>query len=167
MLRGFVYGLCIAVLTSACGGGGEDSSAAPTGQINLSTTFNVDINNLPTDGDLHVYAAIDGGTQQDMQIVNTAASASITNLSIGSHTVKVEVVFTYNNGMSIVLLSASSNVNVVNGANLLDIKSSTYANNYNDDNDGVNNLDEINAGTSPYDSTCVIGVSVINSCTLG
>lgn len=167
MLRGLAYGLCIAVLVSSCGGGGGGSSATPTGQIDLSTTFNVNVNNLPTDGDLHVYAAVDGGAQQDMQIVNTTASSSISSLSVGTHTVNVEIVFIYNNGTSITLSSASSTIDVVDGANSLDISSISYVTNYDDDNDGVSNLDEMNAGTSPSDPTCVLGVSVIGSCTLG
>ncbi len=48
MLRGLAYGLCIAFLVSSSGGGGS-APAVPTGQIDLSTTFTVDVNNLPTD----------------------------------------------------------------------------------------------------------------------
>ncbi len=166
MLRGLAYGLCVAFLVSSCGGGGG-SPAAPTGQIDLSTTFTVDVNNLPADGVLHVYAAIDGGAQQDMQITATTASTSISSLSIGTHSIDIEVVFAYNNGTNIILSSASSSIDVVEGANPLDISSTTYVTTYDEDNDGITNLDEINAGTSPLDTTCVLGVSIIGNCTLG
>lgn len=173
MIYRFFLGLCIAIFISACGGGSssssDDSDSTPTasGQIDLSTTFDVDVNNLPIDGDLHVYAAVDGGTQQDMQIVNTTASTSISGLSVGTHTIDIEIVFIYNNGTSITLSSASSTLNVVDGANPLDISSISYVTSYDDDNDGVSNLDEMNAGASPTDPECVLDVSVIGSCTLG
>jgi hypothetical protein len=156
----------MALLVSSCSGGGS-SSATPIGQIDLSTTFNVDVNNLPVDGVLHVYVSVDSGAQQDMQVVNTTASASISSLSIGAHSVDIEVVFVYNNGTSVTLSSTSSSIDVVEGSNPLDISSTTYVTTYDDDDDGVTNLDEMNAGTSPSDPTCVLGVSVLGSCTLG
>jgi len=168
MLRRFIYGFCMAILVSSCGGGGSgNSSANSANQIELSTTVNVDVNNLPQDGMLHVYVSVDGGAQQDMQITNNDATALISNLPTGSHTIDIEVVFVYDNSATLVLSSATSSVNVAEGSSLLDIANTSYISTYDDDNDGVSNLDEINAGSPPFDSSCVLEVSVVGDCTLG
>lgn len=70
-------------------------------------------------------------------------------------------------GSVIVAASSAISIEVIGGQTTeADFSTTTYT--YLDnDNDGVNNLDELYAGTNPGDSACVLDESVLDGCTLG
>jgi len=123
-----------------------------------------------------VVEVIDGGntipcTNLSVDTVNDTFTCNIT-LSSGPHTltlVHLVIDSTYTYGPDPVRVATTSGivVDVVPGQTTpADFSSATLT--YNDDDgDGINNLDELTAGTDPADAVCILGTSLIGSCVLG
>lgn len=90
------------------------------------------------------------------------------SLPAGTHT--LELVYSINDvthGKVQVATTTGIQVDVKAGETTTsDFSTATLSYN-DDDNDGINNLQELDAGTNPAGSECIIGSSLIGSCTLG
>lgn len=164
--------LCAVLLsiTSACSNDGSSSVTVQqqnTGTINMPVGINAA--NLPADGSLHAYIRVDDQARQELTVDlgGNTISGSISGISNGIHTFVIEVVFTYDSGTEVMLATASKQLDVSTGDNNLTIVSSDYVTNFDSDNDGLTNLEEINNGTPPVDPACVLGTSMLGSCSLG
>lgn len=90
------------------------------------------------------------------------------SLPAGTHT--LELVYSINDvthGKVQVATTTGIQVDVKAGETTTsDFSTATLSYN-DDDNDGINNLQELDAGTNPAGSKCIIGESLIGRCTLG
>jgi len=90
------------------------------------------------------------------------------SLPAGAHT--LELVYSINDathGKVQVATSTGIQVDVKAGETTTSDFSATTLSYNDDDNDGINNLQELDAGTNPAGSECIIGSSLIGFCTLG
>ncbi|MCW9013779.1 MAG: hypothetical protein OQL06_08355 [Gammaproteobacteria bacterium] len=123
---------------------------------------------LTTPGTLRAWITVDAGARTEMTIDSVAgtASATITGLTRASHTVLIEYEFTDNTGnITVTLATASNTIDLSSGDGSLAFSGTDFDTSYDDDNDGVSNMDEIANGTDPW--SCLIGTSLIGNCTLG
>ena len=100
-------------------------------------------------------------------INNNTATGAIPGLSRDVHTVKIEFEYTDSSNNTVTVATASTSVDLSSGDGSVSFTDTDYdLASYDDDNDGLSNAEELAAGTSPIDSGCVIGVSLIGNCTL-
>ena len=100
--------------------------------------------------------------------VNGTYSCNIT-LSAGPHNISlVFSVIDATYGTVQVAIASGIDVEVVPGQTATaDFSTATINYDFDDDGDGINNLAELDAGTNPDNSDCILDASVIGSCTLG
>lgn len=165
------------VLLLVAGCSSSDSSGGVTARnddqgdgIELPVAINAGA--LPSNGSLNAYISVDGGPRQALAVdlATQTVSGSLNGISTGSHQFLIEVVFAYDNGTEVMLGRASVTMDVGSGDNSLTVNSGDYNTTFDDDNDGVSNLAELNAGTdptNPADTDCVIGTSAIGNCVIG
>ena len=140
----------------------------PSSTLSIQATLVLDLST--TDGNLLVWITIDGGTRIPMSI-DSAAGTSSTSITLSRtiHTVLIEFEFT--DGVNtITLATVTSTVDLSSGDASLSFTDADYITDYDDDNDGISNLDEIISGTDPLVadiSDCILDTSFIGDCTLG
>jgi len=166
----FMFAIAMLSTLSACGGSDNESvdsakatSELPSGLQKLT---------LSGGGTLNAYVIIDDDTENriTMTIDGTgagSASASIPNLSRSVHTVTISYEYTDGTG-TIVLATATSSVDLSSGSASLGFAAGDYdLDSHDEDGDGISNAAELAAGSDPRDGDCVVGSSVIGSCTIG
>lgn len=146
----------------------SDNSNGPPTTTTSVTQLPASVLTLPPGGSLQAYISVDGGTRQamDIDLVAHTATATIPNLSRGTHTISIEYEFTDSSNNTYTVATVEQTVDLSAGDASIEIAANAYNTNYDDDNDGLTNAQELAAGTSPVDSACVFGVSLIGSCTL-
>ena len=76
--------------------------------------------------------------------------ATCAEIDLGEHSFRIEFEFeSMKYGKTFVLATAQKSLNVVPGSNTLQFLNSEYKKDYDDDNDNLTNLDELNSGTDP------------------
>jgi hypothetical protein len=96
---------------------------------------------------------------------NTSASISLPNLTVGTHTFKIE--FEYDAAgllKPLLLVDATKAMDLVEGNNDLVFAESDYTK-HDTDGDGIDNVQELVDLSNPF--SCVLGVSIIGDCQLG
>jgi len=160
----FIFFTFIVLFINACSQGNSTVNVAQQeGKgINLPTALVA----LPPGGTLTAYIRIDNSDRQQMTINGDTATVSLIGITEGSHVFTLEFEYTYIDPVTsmphppIILASASQTMVVGPGSNILDFPASSYnIDGYDDDGDGVSNLDEINSGTNPYSSIYVSAIS--------
>lgn len=172
----YVIRLIILLMLStlyACGGGGSGDNDPPNiSKATLDVTSELQTFALGGSGTLSAFVIVDGDTANRVEMIidsNTASSATATipSLSKALHTVVISYEYTDSTG-TIVLATTSNTVDLSSGSATMDFATTDYdLASYDDDNDGVSNAAELAAGTNPRDGSCVIGISIIGSCTIG
>ena len=119
-------------------------------------------------GTLRAYVVIDGNleTRIELGIVENTASGEVPNLSRDIHSVLIQFEYTDSSGNTVTVATASNTVDLSSGDASISFAETDYNIDYDDDEDGLTNAEELAAGTSPIDSGCILGVSLIGSCTL-
>jgi len=120
---------------------------------------NVSVTQIPTavqklilpNGTLTAWVTVDGGSRTQMTIDSTAgtASATISGLTLATHTVLIEYEFTDTYG-TILVASASKPVDLSSGSGSLNFSDADYNTSYDSDGDGITNVVELGAGTNPF-----------------
>ncbi len=155
-----VFFTFIVVVTSACTQG---SSTVTTQQSDGGgIAVPAALRSLPADSTLTAYIRVDDGERQQMTITDSNASIQLTGISQGSHTFTVEFEYIANSapGNPIILARASKTIDVGPGDNPLDILESDYeTDSFDEDGDGVSNLDEISNGSNPFASITISAIS--------
>lgn len=124
-------------------------------------------------GDLTATIAVNGGTPQNMTVSATDATATLSNIPIGS--TGFTIVFTYNLDPfgPLVVASATQTLDVTAGSNTLTFANADYDTaSFDEDGDGLSNIVELDESstTNPIVAdagVCVLGTSLIGSCVLG
>ena len=120
------------------------------------------LHGLSADNALTAYIRVDGGERQQMTITDGNAFIRLTGISPGSHlfTVEFEYISSSAPGNPIILARASKTIDVKPGDNPLNILEADYeTDSFDEDGDGVSNLDEILNGSSPFASITVSAIS--------
>ncbi|MCF6261127.1 MAG: hypothetical protein L3J98_13365 [Gammaproteobacteria bacterium] len=159
-IKAFVFFTGIAIVISACTQGGSTvTTQQPDGG---GIVVPKALHGLSTDNALTAYIRVDESERQQMTISDGNAFISLTGISQGSHifTVEFEYLSSRAPGNPIILARASKTIDVKPGDNPLDILESDYeTDSFDEDGDGVSNLDEILNGSSPFASIVVSAIS--------
>lgn len=168
--------LAFAVLLSVSGCGvlddDEQSHVTLIGNSNSNNGIHVPgAIRIATDADpaqLSGTVTVDGGQPHPLTISSDGISATIeiSNLLPGEHEFVIAFFYDIGEGVQVTLAQAVKNVSLEPGSNALNFIDSDYRFDFDNDQDQVNNLEEIVAGTDPNDDVCVVGVSKIGACTL-
>jgi len=155
-----VFFAFVVVVTSACTQGSSTVTAQqPDGG---GIVVPAALRSLPADSTLTAYIRVDDGERQPMTIADDNASIQLTGISQGSHTFTVEFEYISSSSPStpIILARASKTIDVGPGDNPLDILESDYeTDSFDEDGDGISNLDEISNGSNPFASIIVSAIS--------
>lgn len=163
--------IALALLLNACS---SDNNQAATNTGNSTKTVAQvpwEALTVPVLSNLRAYVIIDGNTgsriAMTINTTNNTATASIPGLSLASHT--VQIVYEYIDGTTTYIVAQSSvePVDLTGGSTTFNIPSTAYVTaSFDTDTDGLSNAYELAAGTNPGDSSCVVGFSLVGSCTL-
>ncbi len=159
-IKAFVFFTGIAIVISACTQG---SSTVTTQQPDGGgIVVPKALHGLSADNALTAYIRVDEGERQQMVIDDGNAFISLTGISQGSHTftVKFEYISSSAPGNPIILASASKMIDVKPGDNPLSFLEADYeTDSFDEDGDGVSNLDEILNGSNPFASITISAIS--------
>jgi hypothetical protein len=144
--------ICLGVLTlSGCDSNSpaESDSDPSTSEFNLPRA--IVQSRLSDTGTIAVYMQVDDGPRQTMSMGSSSVSIQLSGLSIGSHifTLIMEYVLDADSQNPVTLVKSSKSVNVSSGSNSLSYSDSDFVfSKYDDDRDGISNLDEMLSGGS-------------------
>ncbi len=159
-IKALVFFTGIAIVISACTQG---SSTVTTQQPDGGgIVVPKALHGLSADNALTAYIRVDEGERQQMTIDGGNASIRLTGISQGSHTFTVEFEYLSSSvpGNPIILARASKTIDVKPGDNPLSILEADYeTDSFDEDGDGVSNLDEILNGSSPFASIAISAIS--------
>jgi len=116
---------------------------------------------------LLAYITVDSQPRQEMTINHQRTQASITlsSLSVGQHTFKIEFYFQKPGYLrQLLLIDGQITRDLVAGQNDLTFSESDYNPPYDSDGDGKSNIDEAVAGTNPF--SCLVGIAHVGDCQL-
>jgi hypothetical protein len=115
-------------------------------------------------GQLRAYISIDGGARIELGINNNTATGEIPGLSRAVHNVLIEFEFTDSSNNTFTVATASRDVDLSSGDASISFSDTDYdLDSYDDDGDGISNAAELAALAN---TECVLGSSLIGSCTL-
>ncbi len=140
--------ILLALLVSGCGSNSSSDTAPVTG---FQLPDEVVQLRLQDNGAVHAYVQVDGGQRSEMTISGSSATLSLT-LTEGSHSVKVilEYVLTSDPSNPVTLADSTKPVTVTASSstplNYTDSDFDFTA--YDDDEDGISNLSEMQSGTT-------------------
>jgi len=169
----YIGSLFLSLLLTACGDANEGKTSNNVSAFKIPAV--VQAISPPSGSSLQAFISVDGGARQAMVIDNTAGTANITidGLSLASHSFVIDFELVFDNDPSnpITLARATLNQNISAGDNTLSVVDGDFDTNFDDDNDGITNVVEVDSSagggsTNPNNSDCVIGSSLIGSCTL-
>jgi len=174
-MKSFIYTstLLLSLLLSACSDSTDNKTTNNVSAFKIPAA--VQAITPPSGSSLQAFITVDGGSRQAMTIDNSAGTANIiiNGLSIANHSfiIDFELVFDSTPNKPISLARATLNQNINAGNNTLKVIDSDFDTSFDDDNDGITNVVEVDAtagggSTNPNNSDCVIGSSLIGSCTL-
>jgi hypothetical protein len=162
----------VAILNlAACDSQNETStvSSSQTNNVLLQIPDSL-LANKVNRSNLSATITVDGGTPQTLSIddADNSASASLGNISTGSHTFVIQFTYDYG-GTPLTVAEATKTITVAEGSNSLSFLASDYDTSFDQDTDGLTNLQELDAvsTTSPTVSLCKLGTAVLGSCELG
>ena len=168
-----IFSACFVLALSACSS--DDDTVATADTVTEIPQFiqKLALNTTDPNASLLAWITIDGdgGTRTQMTIDSVAGTSSTSiTLSRTIHTVLVEFEFT--DGVdTITLATATKEIDLSAGDASLTYADTDYETaSYDDDNDGISNLNEIIIGSDPLvpdASDCILDTSVIGGCTLG
>jgi len=159
-IKSLVFFALIVVVTSACTQGDSTVTSQPQGGGGIAVP--AALLTLPAGSTLTAYIQVDGGDRQQMTISGSNASISLTGISQGDHTFTVEFEYTANTAPDnpIILARASETMEVGSGTNVLEILEADYDTaSFDEDGDGVSNLDEVSNGSNPFAGITVSAIS--------
>jgi len=151
-IKSLVFFAFIVVVTSACTQGDSTVTSQPQGGGGIAVP--AALLTLPAGSTLTAYIQVDGGDRQQMTISGSNASISLTGISQGDHTFTVEFEYISSSapGNPIILARAIETMEVGSGTNVLEILEEDYdTDSFDEDGDGVSNLDEVSNGSNPFD----------------
>jgi len=154
---------------SACS---ENSSSGQPTTMTSVTELPSAVLTLPSGGTLRAYISIDGidgnvVDRAELSISTNTATGTIPNLPRAVYTVLIEFEYTDTANNTFTVATASQDVDLTSGDASISFAEADYElDSYDDDGDGLSNAEELRADTDPGDSGCVLGVSLIGSCTL-
>lgn len=126
--------------------------------------------NLPTSGTLRGFITVDDVTVFEMDISANGEQASVTfNTSPGLHKFIIEFRFDSTEySATYILARAEKMFDIQNGDNNIDFADTPYDTLlFDNNNNNISNIAELEAGNNPGDTTCVLGSSLLGSCVLG
>jgi len=146
-----IFCFLFALFLTACG---SDSSTENSASADLNLPGEIAKLKLSDTGSIRAYVTVDGGTQTEMTVSGSTASIQLSGLSEGSHqfTIKFEYVLNSDPGNPIILAEVTKpgTVSSTNNNTLSFVESDFIYADYDDDNDGISNLDEMQSGgTAP------------------
>jgi len=159
-IKSLVFFAFIVVVTSACTQGDSTVTSQPQGGGGIAVP--AALLTLPAGSTLTAYIQINGGDRQQMTISGNNASISLTGISQGDHTFTVEFEYTANTAPDnpIILARASETMEVGSGTNVLEILEEDYDTaSFDEDGDGVSNLEEVSNGSNPFAGITVSAIS--------
>ena len=149
---------------SACS---ENSSSGQPTTMTSVTELPSAVLTLPAGGELAAYIRVDGGAQTRLDISNNTATGSIPGLTRAVHNILIEFEFTDSSGNTFTVATASRDVDLSSGDASISFVDTDYdLASFDDDGDGISNAQELADGTDLNSSGCVLGSSLIGSCTL-
>jgi len=174
-MKNLIYAgtLFLSLLLSACSDSADNKATEHVSAFKIPAV--VQAITPPAGSSLQAFISVDGSSRQAMTIDNTAGTANITidGLSLASHTfvIDFELVFDSDPSNPVSLARATLTQSINAGNNTLTVVDSDFDTSFDDDNDGITNVVEVDTSTgggstNPSNSDCVIGSSLIGSCTL-
>ncbi|VAW71016.1 Alkaline phosphatase [hydrothermal vent metagenome] len=142
----FVILIGLLAVFSACSENSVSSDATVT-----KLPLNIEKLAVPSGSEIRAWITIDNNTRTQMLIDTLTGTATVTipALTTGQHTVLIEYEFS-NAGQTLLIASASRSVNLSAGSTTIDIFSSEYGTNFDEDQDGATNISELADGTNPF-----------------
>jgi|GEM_PF-4664462 len=166
-LTKLISAIAMLAALNACSSG-DNSTAGTTKAVTQMPQAALTV---PVSSNLSAVVIVDGNSAAPIAMtLDTGAgtaSVDITGLSKASHS--IQIVYRYNDGDTTYSLAQSSvhNVDLSGGSSTLNVPASDYdIASFDDDSDGLSNALELSLGTNPGDSGCVLGISLVGSCTL-
>ena len=159
--------LLLATLTlTACNNQNDSTSDSDNVSINIPyVVSNLDL----AAGTLTATIAVNGGTPQNLTVSATDATATLSNLSLGS--TNFTIVFRYELGSygPLGVATATKNQNVTAGSNTLTFANAEYDTDFFDeDGDGISNIIELDEFSTTTPISCRLGFAAeLGFCELG
>lgn len=158
--------LLLTVLALGLSGCGQESGQDEASNDTFSARLPIELRALALDKDsLLVQVVVDGGAPQTCTglTVNTGAGTYSCNITLpaGSYTISLVYSVIDTAGTFIVAKTSDMDVTVVAGQTAEpDISAATVDYNFDNDNDGINNINELDEGSNPTVSSYYVGGTV-------
>ncbi len=173
LIRTWLFVLIAAFTVAGCGSQDETPPQTSTLSFKLSDTL-LGSRLDQSAGTLTIFVSVDGGTPQAMTISGDGLTASFTlnNLATGSTNFTIDIFFDDGVSGNLQVASGTKTISVAEGGNTLNFVTADFDTASHDaDSDGISNLVELDetSTTDPLvaDAPCLLGTSLIGSCTLG
>jgi hypothetical protein len=168
VIKVLIY-LIAAFSLASCGSNNDSNTSKQGDNISLQIPDSL-LANKVNRSNLSATITIDGGTAQTMSIddANNSATASLGSISTGNHTFVIQFTYDYS-GTRLTVAEATKTITVAEGSNSLSFLASDYDTSFDQDSDGLTNLEELDATstTNPTVSLCKLGTATLGSCELG
>ena len=146
-----LYAFFMVVIVNLFGCGGSEPEGTPGKSQSATFAFPAKLRDapLPEGGTLRAVLVIDE-TETEMSISGNQAEARLENLRVGTREIKIYYAYDHPvYGSNIMLAEAVKNVSVTTGENTISFTEEDFNTSFDDDSDGVGNLDELIAGRNP------------------
>lgn len=138
---------CLLAMVSACN---QSTSTNPETTAVTRIPASIQKLTLPPSGTLRAWITIDGGTRIEMTLDPDAGTATVTidDLTLEPHDVLIEYEYTDAIGV-ITVATASTTADMSAGSLTISFADSDYTTDYDEDNDGLTNAQELSLGKNP------------------